>query len=356
VLVDLGADIEAVDEEGQDCLSIAVCNPVLVRMLLSRGANVTINVLFAAIDCRSVNTVDQLLSTGIDPNMRPDGTTEDLVEEEEEILWPSGISPLGFDTDMQQPECYALKQATSAIFGVSCYQSGSAELRENQVHQVKSLLAHGANRYTVFRQPIRRPMARDAVCYTYPGDDVGDVDVGTFCSSDNYDEEVDVRDRKPLSYGLRSIIHALLEDGGFVKPILEHPSLELEYRDPQGRTLLLSACRSALGADASIDSNLVDVSRNPSTGGYNRNPFSDPETFTPVQYLLCHGVDPMAHDNWGENALHQLPEAHDSVTQQSRPPIIRQTLRHIAAKFPALVNRQHGHVSAPCRAATLTPV
>jgi hypothetical protein len=53
---------------------------------------------------------------------------------------------------------------------------------------------------------------------------------------------------------------------------LELPTLELEDRDTQGRTLLLSACRSALGANAAIDSTLGDIRWNTSTGGCERDP------------------------------------------------------------------------------------
>lgn len=46
-----------------------------------------------------------------------------------------------------------------------------------------------------------------------------------------------------------------------MKPILDFQgqSLYLENRDQQGRTLLLSACRSVLGADASINTSVADV-------------------------------------------------------------------------------------------------
>jgi hypothetical protein len=62
---------------------------------------------------------------------------------------------------------------------------------------------------------------------------------------------------------------SLREDGLFAKAILEHPGLSLdpEHRDPQGRTMLLSACRSALGADAALENSICDVSWNAHKGG-----------------------------------------------------------------------------------------
>lgn len=90
------------------------------------------------------------------------------------------------------------------------------------------------------------------------------------------DEDVEKEEIAGTSLGY-TVVDAILADGLFAKPILNFQGLklDLERRDPQGRTLLLAACRSALGADAIMDSSLCDVSINPHFGEYHRNPFTD---------------------------------------------------------------------------------
>jgi hypothetical protein len=144
-----------------------------------------------------------------------------------------------------------------------------------------------------------------------------------------------------------------LEDGGFIQPILELPSLDLEHRDPQRRTLILSACRSSLGADASLDSIMKDV-KGDVDRGYSHDSFADPNAITPLKYLLSRGANPLAQDKWGKNCLLQLLEAHDSLTLdscRSRPPIIRRSLQHMATNYPELVKQHDYYGTYPLHAA-----
>ena len=44
-----------------------------------------------------------------------------------------------------------------------------------------------------------------------------------------------------------TIVHHLLEYGGILQPFFEISDIQLEHRDPQGRTLLLASYRSRFG-------------------------------------------------------------------------------------------------------------
>jgi hypothetical protein len=219
---------------------------------------------------------------------------------------------------------------------------------------------HGANLDTVFRQPLKRRKPRSI----YPRDEADKVDgTGNSRSSSEENDGEDGDDVSadsqsgspavPRQYGLRSVIHALWEDGAFVQPILESPDLALNLacRDLQGRTLALSGCRSALGADAAINGVLEDVHWDPLTGSYRHGPFSSPHAPRLLQSLLTCGADLLAVDNQGENALHNLLEAHNTVAEDSRPPIIRKSLQYMATHFSTLVSQPDKMGTYPLHAA-----
>jgi hypothetical protein len=57
------------------------------------------------------------------------------------------------------------------------------------------------------------------------------------------------------------ILHQIIDQGGIIQPFLRIPNLDLERRDPQGRTLLLSACGSEQNPDIPISKVKYDHSR-----------------------------------------------------------------------------------------------
>jgi hypothetical protein len=166
-------------------------------------------------------------------------------------------------------------------------------------------------------------------------------------------------------FGIRSVTHAILEDGGFVLPILTFPGLDLEHKDPQGRTLFLSACRSPIGADAAIDGAIDDVAWDagtPNKGGYCHNPFPQPdhlaptpysrtkETTTLLQFFVRRGANLLAVDNYGKHALFHLLEAHEPYSNY-RPPVVRDSVRYMAKTIPQLVNQSDNAGNYPIHAA-----
>lgn len=101
------------------------------------------------------------------------------------------------------------------------------------------------------------------------------------------------------------IIHQILLENGTVRPFLELPGLNLEYRDSSGRTLLLAACSNAstfcstvnchMGQrEGEVDSLLIDV-------------------------LLQRGANTSARDNHGRNAIHAI--FHDVLSSRVPDPM-----------------------------------
>ncbi|KAK5994998.1 hypothetical protein PT974_03388 [Cladobotryum mycophilum] len=156
----------------------------------------------------------------------------------------------------------------------------------------------------------------------------------------------------------------MLEDGLYVKPILESPelskSLQLERRDPQGCTLFLSACKSGLGADAPAEHTATDLRKLEDHERYER-PFI-PDIYKGecleqprivLQYLLALGVDPYATDYRGKNALHHLLEAHDVYHGYGWTPIVYQSLKYLVTQFRSLLRRPDNHGIYPLHAALM---
>ena len=149
--------------------------------------------------------------------------------------------------------------------------------------------------------------------------------------------------KKP-SWGLRSLLHALLEDGARVDPILNRSdsNLDIERCDPQGRTLFLSMCRNSIGADARIDAVFHDAHRNRvSRRPGELDPFSTTETVPSLfQWFVDRGANPLAVDNQDKNALHHLLESEDNHTHGFRATGIRNSLLYMLKHCPTLINHK----------------
>lgn len=362
-------------------LAKAVRDPARVRDLLAQGHSPVPVDLLEAIsvgmqDEAAVKSVNLLLAAGIDPNSRPEWAHHDNAVDSDEWAHVDAHRPPVFYGD--QEEWYALRLAASGrLKGPG---DKLADLKDRMTRMQIALLQSGADIYSIYRQPMRifRPFA------DFPGDDSDeeyldeDIDLHLVClerrnehqshpvGRDRYDPPYEAQ--FPRRYGQRSVIHAILEDGEFVQPLLDFfgDALELERRDPQGRTLLLAACRSALGADAAIDGITEDVRFDDRTQSVLHNPFPKSQsmakleavgftttsaTSTPslFRYLVDHGANLLAVDNFGKNILHQLLESESD--NDTRPPIVRASLRFVAARQPTLVNQPDNAGTMPLFAA-----
>lgn len=172
-------------------------------------------------------------------------------------------------------------------------------------------------------------------------------------SDSDYDFALCYKPQYPRRYGVSSVAHSLLEDGRFVRPILDLcNSLDLERRDPQGRTMFLAACRSTLGLDASIDAIYKNLDMDPATHALRENPYPHPDnpwrhsvcqgqtavcsgpTF--LEFFISRGANLFAMDNYGRNALHQLFTSFDHDTV---PAIFDVSLRYLLSNCSALISQ-----------------
>ena len=330
---------------GDNILVQAAREPERVRQLLTEGHAVTANAMFAAIECKALNTLRLFLSSGASPNLRSDAAGSTYVGVREG--WASADFTPTFCTEKN--EWYPLQHAAHVW-------TLHDEDRDRRVAMIGLLLNRGADIYALYRQPLRRPEP-----FPFPGEE--ETDQQELAPEEpesedvhgvGADHEASSPSTVPRTYGVRSVIHSIFEDGGCVQPILDHAGtrLDLEHRDPQGCTLLLSVCRSALGADAASDGVLEDVRWSTETGAYKRDPFPTSEA-TPSLFhaLRMRGADLNAVDRNRKHVLHHLLEAQDPVSKSWRPPMIRNSLQYGLTKLPHLINQPDRHGTYPLHSA-----
>ncbi|UKZ79375.1 hypothetical protein TrVFT333_007128 [Trichoderma virens FT-333] len=332
-----------------------------VRLLIGKGEPIPLTILWGAVYWRRPEVVDLLLSVGVDPNRRharaerimPRGENDWLDREPDRIPWP--------DDGAQFP------------LGIAANIPSDEDQQEKAYRMVRSLLRHGADPYALFTSQLSEGLYSKDSRPLFPGQEISEpIDpTGIGEHQGQRIEDIlspDFRGTLPkvvvTDFGLRSVIHSVLDGGDYFKPFLESPefmkNLKLEHRDPQGRTLFLSACRNQFGADSPLDEfphqhtdaepGLHHESDQPP--GVNSGPsvnVKGAQPQTAVEALLDLGADPLATDNQGKNALHQLLEAH--LMGGDRPPAIRQTLHYLIARFPSLVNQPDHNGLAPIHTA-----
>jgi hypothetical protein len=387
-------------------LALAVDDPYRLRDLLDQGEPVTAHALIAAAqsktfseDEKDVNNLFKLteeslallLATGVDPNLRLDSADDALAGVAEG--WADNTPSDQRDFVRSWKEMYPL------------YWTGmrhSIRLRREKDHLgvlETLLLAHGADPYALFRQPLRprqpfldfpgtvepKPPVVDeewdcsgveyfefkesSEVFKYDAHRIN-KDAAAIAGAKERGEEYDEDDDgyadtypfppwKPKEYGVRSLLHAMLEDGAYMRPLLDLPNLDIEHRDPQGRTLFLSACRSFLGADAAIDGCLHEVYWNPREGLWSHNPFPQQpsrldslsvtaEKITIAQYFIDKGANLLAVDNYGKHAIFQLLESTPSGRWIS---FVSHSLNLIVESAPQLINQRDNAGNSPLHAA-----
>ncbi|KAL4996289.1 ankyrin repeat-containing domain protein [Aspergillus recurvatus] len=243
-----------------------------------------------------------------------------------------------------------------------------------------ALLQHGADPYALFRQPI----FNYKLLPVFPGDggdpeyeaDEHDLNgikfalwdiidqalrpeyerlgiwgerTGRFGLPEPYDH-IDFEPRFPHEYGACSALHTLLEAGAFVEPILKYlgDGLDVEQRDPQGRTLFLAACRSTLGLDGAVDGvflSLTQARALPNPYPQPGNPWQEFQRFTStctgpslLDFFVDRGADLLAVDKYGQNALHHMLAFIDR-DNSNVPPLINASLKYLIQRCPSLLNQ-----------------
>ncbi|KAJ5219730.1 hypothetical protein N7468_008934 [Penicillium chermesinum] len=323
--------------------------------------------------------VNSLLASGVDPNAHfeaPDSVLSGLVDED---VRAQATGPPQFTVDFT--EMPALRLADRWRYGVDPRET--IDLAKT-ARLMTALLRHGADPWGLFRQPIFRYQLYPAVpgASEEPGYDDDELDLTAISlarqgiinetlrqeydrlglagerrrsDSPGYvsrDLGVHVNYEPVLNheYGSCSVLHSLIEAGSFIQPILEFlgDDLDIERRDPQGRTLFLSACRSTLGLDGAVDGCFMslqapDALPNP----YSRpgNPWQETGRFAAVctgpsllEFFVSRGADLLAVDKFGQNALHHLFAFIDRDNYDI-PPLINTSLKYLLRTCPSLINQ-----------------
>ncbi|KAH0430166.1 hypothetical protein CcaCcLH18_05870 [Colletotrichum camelliae] len=196
-LIELGADVNSVDDRGNSCLARARVDTSLTKLLLKHGAVVTYNALIATIDNRDASGLELLLSTGADVNVR-------------EIREPS-------EPKTEMDLIFSMTRKLNPFQGTVCRN------RQSDPHgppYAMHLLHHAAWKRCSSRIDAEGKSAYDRIAriLIHHGAD--------FCTR----------------YEGTTVAHAILSLGCF-SWISHELSLEhVDIRDDSGETLLLSAC------------------------------------------------------------------------------------------------------------------
>ncbi|CAH0045009.1 unnamed protein product [Clonostachys solani] len=259
ILTQSGADVNATDSAGNSCLSLVADDKVATDILIKAGARVTPVTVFEAITINynkgyklpSLEDLEALI-TAIGANARMPG--------------PEDGGPTPTARNIEPQEQFLLYVAAwrnpDENYSIQVTETDD-EVRKRHMPLIQLLLNLGANPFATFRM---RPE------WDLPAEEV-------------------------------TLLHYLLEEGGFVEQILDLPGLDLERRDQKGRTVLLSACRSKVGPDMDIDAlNELFTERLPSC-------VPQRGRLSIFKTLEDKGACLTARDNEGKNALHHILEA-----------------------------------------------
>jgi ankyrin repeat protein len=138
------------------------------------------------------------------------------------------------------------------------------------------------------------------------------------------------------------ILHEIFAGGGIIQPWLDLPDLDLERRDPTGRTLLLAAASCTTGTD----SYACTVPAYPLRGGKIAPALWKEDDPTRAMTLYERGADLRAVDNEGNNVLHYLADVqcfHSTFGLFE----VQETMSLFLEKAPELVHQANIHGQKP---------
>ncbi|KAH7226212.1 hypothetical protein BKA60DRAFT_591664 [Fusarium oxysporum] len=278
----------------------------------------------------------------------------------------SAIEP-GWDGQDPPPqfEQYG-EQIQPPIYCAASHLNNSPKGKSEKAQMVFSLLRHGADLYQEFPQALYSPDRSSKPRAPFPGEDPPCTSFPEFPTEANSldweeenqhphfsDDEWENEERAP-AWGARHVIHAIIEDGGCLTPLIEYPgflaSLNLEHRDPQRRTLLLSACRSAAGADVRARTGFHDVH-------WKVENISPESKIYPSWDRVAGPTEPdfssPGMESLGKNVLHHLlvEVCNNDTGRFARLPMVRRSLRILGSTYPSLVNQPDKHGTYPLHAA-----
>ncbi|KAE8454120.1 hypothetical protein EG329_005044 [Mollisiaceae sp. DMI_Dod_QoI] len=140
-----------------------------------------------------------------------------------------------------------------------------------------------------------------------------------------------------------TIIHDIFQSGGMLQPFLELPNLDLELRDPNGRTLLLAACQSKAGSTTPtmLPPSTHTSYKSPEEHAKKREEMTADDP-SPSFAVYDRGGDLLAVDNEGNNALHLLIQTTPHNNEQ-----FKKTFRTFIDKAPSLISQKNAKGDGP---------
>ncbi|KAJ5889943.1 hypothetical protein N7504_010753 [Penicillium tannophilum] len=280
ILVENGADVNAADPKGKTSLSRAGRDLETTKLLLNHGARINAVAIFETIEYRQIEVLKELLSRGDNANSRMSEPEPIEARERRISLF------LGKVIDCQ---LYPLLEASLNTLGRDIKVSKKIDA-ENRRQIMVALLNHGADPYATYFTEVKVAAGKSHKAGKYPDWQK---------SGSTWKQETHI------------VIHEMFARGEVVEPLFHLPILQLELRDPQGRTLLLAAF------DGKTLGHIID--------------YGEGVTKTVLQELLDRGADVTAQDNDGRTILHRI-KGLDSKTDASK------ILKALLNKAPSLIH------------------
>ncbi|KAJ5535052.1 hypothetical protein N7527_001306 [Penicillium freii] len=289
ILIECGADINALDDKGETCLSKAGSDLEMTRLLMDHGAHISAAAIFSAIEMGEIEILETLLSRGDYANLRrPKPVTPREKRKLKLNILDSEVSPLLFvaiPNLRSNKYCYSKPPSRSNV---------DEDLLDTRIMTI--LLNHGAD-----------PFATCVVEFS--------------CLAYDTEEPDSTPDEPAISHPQielqrYTIIHGILKSGHISGPFFQLPSLDIERRDSSGCTLLLAASQSQETLDTKVD--FIEAGTT--------------VTKTIFQELIDRGANAMAQDNDGNTILHHL----ESFSADSE---LFKTLKEVIMKNPGLLNQ-----------------
>ena len=297
ILIEAGADVNAVNARGYSCLASACYHADLVKLLKEHGAAVTADAILAAVNTSNIEALEELLSGGFDPNLRPEKSSMNTSR-----FTKRNRRQFKCSDDIEPQELYPLHYAASTMRVYANINPENTRETETCMQIVQVLLNHGAD-----------PFAKYLRLGTAEAGDTPSISVP------DGNEEC-------------TILHQLLLDDRVIDPFLRLPSLDVNHRDAKGRTLLHAACRAKSGADRIIDAH---KEKEKST------------SLTVFQKLLSYGADLEARDNQNRNVLHWMI-GHGQLPQHGNEfKFFEKSFTEVLEKAPHLVNQADSNGETP---------